>query len=137
MDRTAFRQFLAYLRQFLAHLRQFWRNCFFGLVYTCWLIVHCRSRLILTMYCSCHCKVEVDIDHVLLLQLEVEVDIDHVLLLPLLPLPFVLRVDFALNLTTVIVLLPRKTRKKLPRSRISRSRRDLHLTEMDRSECDI
>ena len=49
MDRTAFRQFLAYLRQF-------WRNCFFGLVYTCWLIVHCRSRLILTMYCCCLCR---------------------------------------------------------------------------------
>ena len=70
---------------------------------------------------------------VLQLALQVEVDIDHVLLLPLLPMPLVLRMDFALNLTTVIVLLPRKTREKLPRSRISRSRRDLQWTEMDMS----
>ena len=118
-----------------------------GLYLPCIVAATAKSRLILTMYCSCHCKVEVDIDHllllplwvevdnddVLLLQLEVKVDIDHVLLLPLLPLPFVLRVDFVLNLTTVIVLLPRKTRKKLPRSRISRSRRDLQWTEMDMS----
>ena len=39
----------------------------------------------------------------------------------------------SLNLNMVIVLLPRKQREKRTRSRISRSRRDLQWTEMDRS----